>query len=153
MSETAVVHSTYVLERNYAVPPEKVYAALSDPAKKRRWFGEGEGSTTESFEMDFRVGGTERTVRHHKSGTMTFINDTVYRDIVPGKRVVIAYNMTVNGKCISSSLITYELLPKGTGTDLIFTEQAAFYEGADGPQMRQDGWRKLLESLGKSIAA
>jgi hypothetical protein len=45
-----------------------------------------------------------------------------------------------------------ELLPADRGTDLIFTEQAAFFEGADGPQMRQEGWAKLLESLARELA-
>jgi uncharacterized protein YndB with AHSA1/START domain len=151
MSETAVVHSTFVIERNFPVPPERVFAALSDPAKKRRWFAEGEGSTTESFEMDFRVGGTERTVRRAKNG-LAFTNDTVFRDIVSGTRVVIAYNMSVNDRRISSSLITYELFANGKGTDLIFTEQAAFFEGADGPKIREEGWSKLLDWLGNYLA-
>jgi hypothetical protein len=45
-----------------------------------------------------------------------------------------------------------EFLSTASGTDLIFTEQGAFFEGADGPQMREDGWRKLLEHLAKELA-
>lgn len=37
------------------------------------------------------------------------------------------------------------------GTKLIFTEQAAFFEGGDGPQMREDGWRQLLERLSQEL--
>jgi uncharacterized protein YndB with AHSA1/START domain len=55
--------------------------------------------------------------------------------------------MTVGEKCISASLATFQFLPSGTGTDLIFTHQGAFFEGADGPEMREEGWRKLLEQL------
>jgi hypothetical protein len=33
------------------------------------------------------------------------------------------------------------------------THQAAFFEGADGPAMREDGWRKLLDKLSAGIAA
>jgi hypothetical protein len=55
--------------------------------------------------------------------------------------------MAVAEKCISASLCTVELLPSDAGTDLIFTHQAAFFEGADGPEMREDGWRKLPGSL------
>jgi hypothetical protein len=44
-------------------------------------------------------------------------------------------------------------VPTEKGTDLILTHQAAFFEGADGPKMRQDGWRKLLEKLAKELAA
>jgi hypothetical protein len=43
-------------------------------------------------------------------------------------------------------------VPAEQGTELIFTEQAAFFEGADGPQMREEGWRKLLESLAQELA-
>jgi hypothetical protein len=45
-----------------------------------------------------------------------------------------------------------EFLPTQQGTDLIFTEQAAFFEGADGPEMREEGWHKLLEHLAKELA-
>jgi hypothetical protein len=38
-------------------------------------------------------------------------------------------------------------LPSGTGTDLVLTHQGAFFEGADGPEMREAGWRKLLGRL------
>jgi len=34
MKERSVIHSTFVIERGYPVPPERVYAAFSDPAKK-----------------------------------------------------------------------------------------------------------------------
>ena len=57
--------------------------------------------------------------------------------------------MTLGDCCISSSHATVELLP---GTDLVFNEQAAFFEGADGPQLREEGWRKLLEHLAKELA-
>jgi uncharacterized protein YndB with AHSA1/START domain len=63
MEKTSVIHSTFVIERNYPTTPEKVFAAFSDPAKKRRWYADGEGSEAEMFEMDFRVGGSERQPR------------------------------------------------------------------------------------------
>jgi hypothetical protein len=55
--------------------------------------------------------------------------------------------MTLAEKCISASLGTVELLPTASGTRLLFTHQGAFFEGADGPQMREAGWHKLLEKL------
>ena len=79
-------------------------------------------------------------------------NDTVYRDIVPNRRIVIAYTMTLGDQRISSSHATVELVPHAHGTDLIFTEQGAFFEGADGPEIREEGWRKLLDQLAKQLA-
>jgi uncharacterized protein YndB with AHSA1/START domain len=156
MEERSVTHSTFVIERSYPTTPERVFAAFADPARKRRWFAEGEGFEVEEFAMDFRVGGKERARFRFKEesrfqGT-AFTNDTVYQDIVPNRRIVIAYTMTLGDKRFSASLATFELLRTDKGTDLIFTEQAAFFEGADGPQIRQEGWGKLLEELGKELA-
>lgn len=151
MEERSVIHSTFVIERSYPATPERVFAAFADPTKKRRWFVEGDGHEVEHYEMDFRVGGKERARFRFKEGTplkgIACTNDTSYQDIVPNRRVVLASTMTVGGKCISASLATVELLASKTGTDLIFTHQGAFFEGADGPEMREVGWRKLFEKL------
>src|ERR1700730_2580884 len=151
MKERSVNHSTFVIERSYPATPERVFGAFSDPAKKRRWFAEGEGFEVEHFEMDFQVGGKERArFRITEGAPQTGIactNDTTYQDIVPHRRVVLAYTMTLGDKRISASLVTIEFLATEEGTSLIFTEQGAFFEGADGPEMREDGWRKLLEQL------
>jgi hypothetical protein len=37
------------------------------------------------------------------------------------------------------------------GTRLIYTEQGAFFDGADGPSSRKQGWRGLLESLAVTL--
>jgi uncharacterized protein YndB with AHSA1/START domain len=155
MQEPSVTHGTFVIERSYPATPERVFAAFADPVKKRRWFAAGESSEVEKFEMDFRVGGNERTQRRFKEGTpfpgIALVNHTNYQDIVPNRRIVFAYTMTMGDNRISASLVTVELLPTETGTDLIFTDQGAYFEGADGPQMRQGGWRKLLESLATAL--
>jgi len=151
MEERAVIHSTFVIERSYPATPERVFGAFTDPTKKRRWFAEGDSHEVEHYEMDFRVGGRERGRFRFKEGTplkgVLCTNDTSYQDIVPNRRVVFASTMTLGEKCISASLGTVELLPSVAGTDLIFTHQGAFFEGADGPEMREAGWRKLLERL------
>ena len=51
----------------------------------------------------------------------------------------------------SDFLSTFEIVPSGDGARLTFTEQGAFFEGADGPDRREKGWRALLEALGKEL--
>ena len=157
MEKQSVIHNTFVIERSYPVKPERIFGAFSDPVKKRRWFVESGGNEAEQFEMDFRDGGKERArFRFKKEGTpvtgMECVNDTNYQNIVPNRRIVFASTMTIGGNCISAALCTFELLPSETGTDVIFTHQAAFFEGADGPEMREGGWRKLLEHLEVELA-
>jgi len=155
MEDPSVIHSTFVIERSYPVAPERVFAAFTDPIQKRRWFVESGGHEVEHFEMDFRVGGKERARFRFKEGTplegIACTNDASYQDIVPNRRVVLAATMTIGDKCISASLATFEFLRTEAGTDLVFTLQGAFFEGADGPQMREAGWRKLLERLAEEF--
>ena len=156
MEKRAVVHSTFVIERSYPVAPERVYAAFADPVSKRRWFMEGEGKAIEAFEMDFRVGGRERSQSRFKEGTSfpgaVLTNNTTYLDLVPNRRIVLAYTMAFGEVSFSASLATFELVPTEKGTTLVFTEQGAYFEGADGPQIREAGWRQLLEHLARELA-
>jgi uncharacterized protein YndB with AHSA1/START domain len=96
--------------------------------------------------MDFRVGGKERK-RFSVNAGMGCTSDTVYQDIQPNRRIVFAYTMAVGDQRISSSQGTVEFFPTEKGTDLIFTEQGAFFEGADGPEIREKGWRHLFEQM------
>ena len=145
-----VIHSSFTIERLYPVPPERVFAAFADPAKKRRWYAEGE-RTIVSYTMDFRVGGRDRLVFTLPNG-LTCVNDTTYLDIVPNQRIVVAYTMSIDDKRFSSSHDTFEFLPTAQGTTLLFTEQAAFFEGSDGPKGREHGWGVLLTQLAEYLS-
>ena len=146
-----VVHNTFTVERDYPASPERVFMAFSDPAKKSRWFAEGEHHTLESYDLDFRNGGTEHYSSRFNEGTpvagQTLTNESSFQNIVPNRRIVFTSTMWVGGRCISISVGTVELEPSDKGTKLTLTFQSAFLEGADGPAMREAGWRALLEKL------
>ena len=66
-------------------------------------------------------------------------------------RIVLAYTMAIGEKPFSASLATFEMMPSNAGTHFIFTEQGAYFEGADGPEGRKEGWRLLLERLASEL--
>jgi uncharacterized protein YndB with AHSA1/START domain len=151
MSENSIAHGSFTIERIYPAKPQKVFKAYSDAAIKRRWFAEGEGWDIETYDLDFRVGGSESSRFRFQGGDLiTF--DATYLDIVQDNRIIIAYGMTIAGRRISASLATTELKPEGAGTKLIFTEQGAFLDGADQIPQRELGTRELLEALARELA-
>jgi uncharacterized protein YndB with AHSA1/START domain len=155
MKEPSVIHSTFVIERSYPSAPERVFAAFADPAKTRRWFAEGGENDVEEFESDFRVGGVRR-FRYRLGESTPFpgvalSNQGVYEDIVPNQRIVTASVMTLGENRISAALVTFELVATEKGTDLVCTHQGAFFEGSDGPEMREAGWRTLLDRLADAV--
>lgn len=154
-TEPVTIHSTSVIEHSYPQPPAGVYAAFAQPARKRRWYAESEQEVQE-FEMEFRAGGTERLRYRFKKGHpiegQEIVNQTMYQDIVPEKRIVTASVMTLNGKPVLAAQVTFEFLASGSGTDLICTSQGAFFDWPEGPAMIEAGWRGLLDRVGKEVA-
>jgi uncharacterized protein YndB with AHSA1/START domain len=152
VNEDPVVHSTFSVERSYPSSPARVFDAFANQATKRRWFVEGEGWEIDEFTMDFRVGGRE-TSRYRFQGGPAAGNDTVYLDIVPDRRIVLAYTMLVEDRRISVSLATIEIAPTGDGSRVVYTEQGVFFEGADDPAGREHGCRELFAKLAEELAS
>lgn len=154
-TQQTVVHNTFAIERSYPQPPDRVYAAFAQPARKRRWYAEGDHEIQE-FEMDFRAGGSERFRYRFKEGHplagSEITNETGYQDIVPEKRIVMTSRMSLSGKVILVSLVTLEFLSSGEGTELTLTNQGTFIDWPGGAEMIEAGWRGLLERLGKELA-
>jgi uncharacterized protein YndB with AHSA1/START domain len=160
MSKSKIVHDTFVIERTYPVPPTRVFAAFADGELKRRWFIIDESmAITDVYQNDFRVGGKETSRSRFKdnspggspAGTMMG-NDSIYMDIVENERIVFAYSMLVGDDRMSTSLATVHLVPEGASTRLVFTEQAVFYNGTEGLELRKHGWAYLFGKLAEAIA-
>ena len=144
MSKRRTAHTTFVIERTFASPPAQVFAAWSDVKAKAHWFKGPAGWTEKERKLEFRVGGRERLVGSWQEGKVSTF-DATYRDIVPGERVVYAYDMQVNATPISVSLATVEFRPQGKGTSMKFTEQATFLDDDAGG--RERGTNLLMDNL------
>ena len=155
MTKPSVIHATATIQKSYPKSAEQVFAAFSDPAKKRRWYADRSGNALETFEMDFRIGGSE-TLAYRLGANSPFpgaliSNAETFQEILPNRRIVTASAMSLDGRRFSVSLLTFEFLATPAGCDLICTHQDAFFEGADGPDLRAKGWQDLLARLDKEL--
>jgi uncharacterized protein YndB with AHSA1/START domain len=156
MSETlerTVSHGVFTIERTYpGMRPQRVFDAFGTAEGKQGWFsGPDERWTIVEREFDFRVGGIERLVGRWTTGMVTRF-EAIYRDIVPGERIVYAYDMHLDDRKISVSLATVEFKPAGDGTRLILTEQGAFLDGFDDGGSRERGTQELIDKMSGWLA-
>lgn len=150
--QQTMMHSTFSVKRTYPVTPERVFAAFANPITKRRWFAEVEGFTIDEYSLDFRVGGRELTRFRFGAGEQVS-NETIFLDILPDQRIIFTFTMKGAERLISISLATIEIRRASQGTQLIYTEQGAFFGVADKMINRKYGTAKLFDRLGQDLSA
>jgi uncharacterized protein YndB with AHSA1/START domain len=146
------VHGRFTLERTYAFDRAMVFGAWATRSAKNEWFGEGDDflAKTERFELDFRVGGRELLEGQLPSGNH-FTYDSTYRDIVEDRWIVAEYDVLINDRRISVSLMTVEFLDVAGGTKVLLTEQGAFLRGPDNNEARSEGASHMLDQLARFL--
>jgi uncharacterized protein YndB with AHSA1/START domain len=153
----SAAHSTFVIERRFSAPVERVFSAWSDADKKRHWFACHDDWSTVEYQLDFRVGGSERNAVATDEGVVHTFSAHFF-DIVFNERIVYAYDMHVGDVRISVSLVTvlFERSPattRTTRTRMTFTEQVVFLDGHGDADERRQGTEVGLDRLVATLAA
>ena len=146
MTENALSHSSFTIERDFRTAPSAVFAAFADPEIKAKWFAGPESWRQISAGMDFREGGTEHNEGQFGEDGPVSRFDARYFEIVPDTRIVYSYEMRINGDRLSVSLASIELAPEGSGTHLTLTEQGVYYTPDDAGS-REEGTNGLMDAL------
>lgn len=150
MTSHSLVDGSFTIERELAVPVEKVWAAFADQQMKERWFKGPTDQIASEHTMDFREGGHESNAGIFHDGVAHRFEATYY-DILPNERIIYTYEMYLNGKRISVSLAVVTFTPTATGTRLTLDEKGVFVDGFDKPEVRERGTHELLDQLTKSL--
>lgn len=152
--ENFAVKPSLTLKRRLKAPPEKVYAAWTDPAQLAKWFGPKDIAALR-VELDPRVGGRFRIVmrgtdaceetgqagaEHHVSG--------VYREVMPNEKLVFTWAWRSTPE--RESLVTVLIEPDGAGSLLTLIHEQFFDEQAR--DRHEQGWTGCLDKLETYLA-
>ncbi len=126
------------VERILAAPPERVFAAWTDPALLRRWYCPNPELALE-VEADARVGGRYRV----DMGEGRFVAEGEYTELVPGRVVAFTWRWTTSD-VVSAVRVELSPTPEG-GTRLLLVHTGL--EDADDAQGHREGWELSLARL------
>jgi uncharacterized protein YndB with AHSA1/START domain len=148
--ERSADHATFTIERTYDASPARVFAAWAEPATKIKWFGDPTAPAG-NYQLDFRVGGDEIS-RGGPPGGPVYTYRANYAEIVPAERIVSTYTMDMDERRISVSVATLEFKKAGSGTRMVYTEQAVYFDGLDTAKQREIGCTEIMDALGRYLA-
>jgi uncharacterized protein YndB with AHSA1/START domain len=136
------------LKRRLHAPPEKVYAAWTEPAQLVQWFGPAQTmADSVRAETDVRVGGRFRASFKTEDGEYHEVGG-VYREVVPGEKLVFTWAWHTTPE--RESLVTVFIKKEGEGTMLTLTHEQFFDEAARDGHKR--GWTGTLEKLDRYLS-
>jgi uncharacterized protein YndB with AHSA1/START domain len=134
------------ITRVIKAPRDRVYAAWTDPAQLKQWFGP-ETVQTRELVADVRVGWKFRWDLSNPEGEeMTCRGE--YRELQPGKKIVFTWRWEDDEDWENhASIVTVELDDAGGGTALRLTHaKLPNNESRDG---HTRGWNSALDKLEK----
>jgi len=146
-ASSQAVKPSLTLKRRLNAPPEKVYAAWTNPAHLTKWFGPDSGAVGRA-ETDVRTGGryeiefaTEDGEQHHVSG--------VYKEVVPNQKLAFTWAWRTMPE--RESFVTVLIKPEGTGSILTLIHEQFYDEPAR--DRHEYGWTGALNKLERLLAA
>ena len=87
MSRT--VHATFTIERDYAFPIPRVFAAWADPDQLKQWMcGDVPTHIITQHVQEIRTGGRWKTEIHDPAKNEVYWGRGVYREVKPVEKIV-----------------------------------------------------------------
>lgn len=127
-------------------PRDRVYAAWTDPAQLKQWFGP-ENVQTRDLIADARVGGEFRWDIIDPDGDKMTVNGE-FRELQPNRKIVFTWQWQDDENWENHlSIVTVELSDRDGGTELrLIHEKLPSEQSRDG---HNSGWNSALDKLEK----
>ena len=123
---------------------DRVYAAWTDPAQLKKWFGP-ENVQTRNLIADVRVGGEFRWDLTDQEGKEITISGE-YREVEPGKKIVFTWRLEEDEDWKNhSSIVTVEFFDREGGTEIRLTHEKLPNETSRNDHTQ--GWNSVLDKV------
>ena len=128
---------------------DRVYAAWTDPAQLKKWFGP-ENVKTRNLVADAQAGGQFRWDCTDPEGKEVTISGE-YRELQPGRKIVFSWKHEDNEDWKNhNSIVTVELFDREGGTELRLTHEKLPTEASRDDH--EQGWHSVLDKLEKFLS-
>lgn len=129
-----------VAEIHVAAPPERVFAAITDPEQVTQWWGQAAMYRTTKWQSDLRAGGKWRSEGVGADGTPFHVSGE-YLECVPPALLVHTWVASWTGDL--ETTVRWELKPDQGGTQLTI-RHSGFSGHAEAAKSHSDGWVRVL---------
>ena len=136
------------LVRTIKAPPEKVFAAWTEPKTLKKWMSPTKEMEVAVAETDLRVGGSYRIVMREPDGKEHRVGG-IYKVIEKFKKI--AFTLGWDGSPDAETLVTVELRKKGEATELTLTHSN--FADDKTRDMHNQGWMGCIGRLEILFAA
>ena len=126
---------------------DRVYAAWTDPAQLKKWFGP-ENVQTRDLIADVRVGGQFRWDCTDPQGKEVTISGE-YRELQPGRKIVFTWRLEEEDWKNHRSIVTVEFSDREDGTELRLTHEKLPSEVSRDDH--KQGWESVVDKLEKFL--
>ena len=138
------------LQRTLHAPPERIFAAWTDPVLLMRWWAaEPEWSTADAA-TDVRVGGRYRLSMRDAAGAVRTVAGE-YLEVDPPHRLVYTWAWESEDHAVAGevTVVTVTFVAEGAATRVVIEQRG--FAGDQDLQDHDHGWRGCLDNLERRV--
>ncbi|HLI96863.1 MAG TPA: SRPBCC domain-containing protein [Candidatus Baltobacteraceae bacterium] len=133
-----------VIRRVLSARPERVYQAWTTPQLATEFICPADVSVAD-VALDVRVGGTYHIAMRVSNGEIWTVRG-VYREVVPNSRLSMTWKWDEDDPSQEQeTLLTIDLAPHGTGTELTLTHEQ--FKSEESRNNHEEGWNSMLDKM------
>lgn len=139
------------IERVLDAPPERIFAAWTDPAVLRRWWAAQPDWTGADASTDVRVGGRYRLSMRDSAGGVRSVAGE-YIEVDPPRHLSYTWAWESHGDSEAPGAVTVvsvDFVAEGSSTRVVL-EQRGFATQSD-QESHDEGWRGCLDNLERRV--